>query len=125
MPSKQPVNLNLMTIRMPVTALVSIGHRLSGLLTFLLIPVLLCALSLSLKSEEGYAQLMQYFDGLIFKAIVWAGVLGLGYHLIAGVRHLLMDLHIGETNRGGKLGAWIVLALFIAFSAVITFRMWG
>ncbi|MAZ44935.1 MAG: succinate dehydrogenase, cytochrome b556 subunit [Legionellales bacterium] len=123
--NKQPVNMDLRTIRLPITAIVSIGHRLSGLLTFLMIPFLLQLLSCSLDSEASYLHLASYMDSFVFKGVVWVAILGLGYHLIAGVRHLLMDLHIGEGRCSGKIGAWLVLLVFIVFAAGVSMKVWG
>jgi len=61
----------------------------------------------------------QWLDLLMVKLLVWAILAGLLYHLIAGIKHLLMDMGIGETNEGGLLGARLVIA-FSAIAIVLT-----
>lgn len=111
MKDKRPVNLNLLKIRFPAAAIVSILHRVSGVIVFLLLPLLLWLLSQSLASVATFnalhADLMQ--PGLKF--FVWALLSALLYHFVAGIRHLFMDAGIGETLIGGKLSAYLVFAL--------------
>lgn len=110
---KRPVNLNFLTMRFPLTAWVSILHRMSGLLIFLFIPYLLYILQESLSSVDGFYRLHAQFSHPFFSFVMWIGFAGLIFHLIAGIRHLLMDNHIGETKQGGKIGAMIVLGVSI------------
>jgi len=103
-----------MTVRLPLPAYTSILHRVSGAFIFVGVAVLLWLLGESLASPEGFARTGQWLDTLWVKLLVWAVVAGLLYHLIAGIRHLLMDMDIGESLEGGLLGA----RLIIIFSAV-------
>lgn len=107
----RPVNLNFFTLHFPVTAWVSILHRLSGLFIFLLIPAFLWMLQESLASEARFQSLGMMFQTTGSKLFLWLLLSALGYHLIAGLRHLLMDLHVGESKKGGKWGAWAVLLM--------------
>jgi succinate dehydrogenase / fumarate reductase cytochrome b subunit len=113
---KRPVFLNLFRIRLPVTGVVSILHRLTGLFLVLALPVLLYLLQLSLESEAGYARarelLAQPPAQLALLALVWM----LAQHFASGLRHLWMDVDIGLSRRAGRLTAWWVLAV----SAVVT-----
>ncbi|MBU3054869.1 MULTISPECIES: succinate dehydrogenase, cytochrome b556 subunit [Pseudomonas] len=121
MNSQRPVNLDLRTIKLPVTAYTSILHRISGVILFLGIAVLLFALDKSLASEEGFEQVKACLASPLAKLVIWGLLSALLYHLVAGVRHLIMDLGIGETLEGGKLGSKIVLvvsALLIVLAGV-------
>ena len=121
MNSQRPVNLDLRTIKLPVTAYTSILHRISGVILFLGIAVLLFALDKSLASEEGFEQVKACLASPLAKLVIWGPLSALLYHLVAGVRHLIMDLGIGETLEGGKLGSKIVLvvsALLIVLAGV-------
>lgn len=109
--SKRPVNLDLRTIQLPVTAYTSIAHRISGVILFLGIAVLLYALDLSLASEEGFEQVKACLASPLAKLVIWGLLSALLYHLVAGIRHLIMDMGIGETLEGGKLGSKIVIAV--------------
>ncbi|MFS9598930.1 succinate dehydrogenase, cytochrome b556 subunit, partial [Klebsiella variicola] len=86
--SKRPVNLDLRTIKLPVTAYTSILHRISGVILFLGIAVLLFALDKSLSSEEGFEQVKACLTSPLAKLVIWGLLSALLYHLVAGVRHL-------------------------------------
>lgn len=114
----RPVNLDLRTIKFPLPAIVSILHRVSGVLIFLSIPILLWMLGQSLESESAFASLKDCLDGFFVTLILW-GVLGvLLYHFVAGIRHLMMDMGWGESLEGGAKGAKIV---FVAAAVLILF----
>jgi succinate dehydrogenase / fumarate reductase cytochrome b subunit len=108
---KRPVNLDIGTMRLPITAWASITHRASGVFIFAGMALLLWALDSSLRSPEGFASVRELLANPLLKLAVWAVVAGLIYHATAGVKHLLMDMGIGETMEGGILGAQIVFAV--------------
>ena len=98
-------------MRLPITAWTSIAHRASGVFLFAGIAVLLWALDASLSGPEGFAALQDCLSSPLVKLVLWAVVAGLIYHSVAGVKHLIMDLGIGETMEGGTRGAQIVIAV--------------
>jgi len=106
----RPVYLNLFRIHMPVGAVVSITHRLSGIVLALLIPVSIYFLELSLRDAQGYQQLQRLLESGIAKALVIIAVLALVHHLLSGIRVLLIDIDIGVQRRSGRRGAWLVVA---------------
>jgi succinate dehydrogenase / fumarate reductase cytochrome b subunit len=117
---QRPKNLNLFTIRFPLPAIVSILHRISGFILFLLIPVLLWALQSSL-SYTGFDDLQTSFSHTYIKLFFWVLFLPYCFHLVAGLRHLLSDLHIGNSRHASKVGAamvFIIFALIIIFAGV-------
>ena len=116
----RPVNLDLGTIDLPVTAYASITHRVTGVLMFFASFLLLWALDLSLASEASFNSLGDLLSSPLAKGVSWAIASILTYHALAGIKHLVMDAGIGETMRGGVLGARIVF-VFAAISAVV----WG
>jgi succinate dehydrogenase / fumarate reductase cytochrome b subunit len=120
----RPINLNLFTIRFPITAITSILHRISGVFLFLLIPMLLWMLQLSLESPWTYLVVLDYLDHPFFKLIILALLASLIYHFFAGVRHLFMDAHIGDTKEGGRVGAIIVLVASIAVTILAGVWLW-
>ena len=105
---KRPVFLDLLKIDMPATAILSIGHRISGILLFLSIPFFLYLFDLSLTSEEGFDQarsiLNQGFIKFLCVMLLW----GLIHHLLAGIRFLLLDMHIGMSKQAASKSAWLV-----------------
>lgn len=111
MKDKRPVNLDIGTMRLPITAWTSIAHRASGVFLFAGMGVLIWMLDASLASPESFAALQDLLSSAVFKLVIWAVMAGLIYHSLAGVKHLIMDLGVGETMEGGSLGAQIVIGL--------------
>lgn len=124
MNSQRPVNLDLRTIKLPVTAYASILHRISGVILFFGLLILLYVLELSLSSAEGFAQVQDFLANPLVKLVLWGLLSALLYHLVAGVRHLLMDTGIGETLEGGKTGARIVLAVSLVLIVLAGVWIW-
>lgn len=109
MKDNRPVNLDINTIQLPITAYASILHRVSGVAIFFGMAVLLYLLEGSLASAERFDETKVLLGNVWVKAVVWLVLCGLIYHTAAGVKHLVMDLGVGETLEGGKRGAAIVL----------------
>jgi len=118
----RPINLDFTTLRLPLPAITSILHRISGVFIFAGTAVLLSLLAESLASEEGFINVQQWLDTLWVKLLVWSVLAGLLYHLIAGVRHLLMDMDIGETLEGGRIGAKLVV--IFSCLAIVLVGVW-
>lgn len=114
--SKRPVNLKLWTIKFPVTAIASILHRLSGVFLFLVIPLVLWLWQFSLSDMHHFTKVKVGFNCLFVKLFVWFSLTALVFHLIAGIRHLLMDCHIGDSKQGGKIGASSVIIITAVFA---------
>lgn len=124
MNKKRPVNLDISTINLPITAYVSILHRVSGVFLFAGMAVLLWLLDSSLDSQESFAAVRDISSNLIFKLILWVVLAGLAYHIVAGIRHLTMDFGLGESLKGGKIGATIVLVLSAILIALAGVWIW-
>lgn len=107
----RPVNLDLATIRFPITAIVSITHRISGVVLLVGALILLWMLDVSLSSEQGFAQVKATLHYPLVKLIVWAVVAALGYHTVTGIRHMIMDLGYCETLKSGKVSAGFAIAV--------------
>jgi succinate dehydrogenase / fumarate reductase cytochrome b subunit len=121
---KRPVNLDISTIKLPITAYVSILHRISGVFLFAGMAVLLWLLDSSLDSQESFAAVRDISSNLTFKLVIWAVLAGLAYHTVAGIRHVIMDFGVGESLSGGKAGAVIVLLLAIVLIALAGVWVW-
>ncbi|WP_110947225.1 succinate dehydrogenase, cytochrome b556 subunit [Pseudomonas bohemica] len=124
MKSQRPVNLDLRTIKLPITAITSILHRISGIILFVGLAIMLYALSKSLGSEEGFADVKASLTSPLAKFIAWGLLSSLLYHLVAGVRHLIMDTGVGETLEGGKLGSKIVIAISLVLIVLAGVWIW-
>lgn len=111
---KRPKYLNLLKIRLPITGIASINHRLSGLILFLSIPFSLYLLQLSLSSEAGFKEALSCFSSswikLALVLLTWSFV----HHLFAGFRFLLIDQNVGVSLSVARKSAW-----FVVFAAVV------
>ncbi len=125
MKKQRPVNLDLQTIRFPVTAIASILHRVSGVITFVAVGILLWLLGLSLSSQEGFAQAAAIMSGFIVKFIVWGILTALAYHIVGGLRHLLMDFgYIEENFEAGSRSAKISFIITVVLSLLAGVLVW-
>ena len=122
MKDNRPVNLDFTTFKLPLPAITSILHRISGGVLFVGVAILLFLLDTSLESAAGFATVSEWLGNPLVKLITWAVVAALLYHLLAGIKHLVMDLGIGETLEGGIIGARIVIVL--AAISIIAAGLW-
>lgn len=121
MKDKRPVNLDISTIRLPLPAYASILHRISGVILFIGTGILLWLLDRSLASPEGFAEAAA---SPLAKFLLWGVLVALGYHTLAGVRHLLMDVDIGESKAAGVLSARIVIIAGIVLALLTGVWVW-
>lgn len=127
MKSNRPVNLSLATVlavnlKSPV-AISSILHRVSGVVVFLLVPVLLYVLQQSLASAESFATLKSDFlGGIVGGGLLFIALAALLFHFIVGAKHLVQDFGIGETLQGGRLFATV--ALVLAAVSILAALVW-
>ena len=122
MNKKRPVNLDIATIKLPITAYVSILHRASGVFLFAGVAVLLWMLDTSLDSQEGFNSVGDLAANPICQFVLWAVLARLAYHMVLGIRHLIMDFGIGESLKGGQTGAKI--ALVVAIVLIVLPGVW-
>ncbi|HJU20914.1 MAG TPA: succinate dehydrogenase, cytochrome b556 subunit [Casimicrobiaceae bacterium] len=121
----RPVYLNLFAIRQPLPAIVSILHRISGALLFLVgIPFGLWLAERALVSEQAYAAAIAPFVTPIGKIILLVLAWCYLYHLLAGLRHLALDLHIGIQLAPARASAAVVLVLSLLLALIIAVRLW-
>ncbi|HJW56887.1 MAG TPA: succinate dehydrogenase, cytochrome b556 subunit [Burkholderiaceae bacterium] len=115
----------LASYRLPLAGLISILHRISGFLMFLLLPLILFLLEKSLTSEisfeyfKGFAS--HWFIKLIILALSWAYL----HHFCAGIRHLIMDLHFGLDKDGARKSAVGVFAVSLPLAVLIALKLFG
>lgn len=121
---KRPVNLDLMTMKFPVMAIVSIFHRISGIILFLFLPLMLYFLSLSLNGAESFAHFQQMLTSPMYKLVIWVFCAALTYHLLAGIRHMIMDLGVGEGVCAGRASAIVVIVLAVILTIFLGFWIW-
>jgi len=122
--SKRPVNLNLLTISFPLTAIASILHRISGFFLFLVIPVFLGLVAVSLNSPEGFFTVHNCLTHPLNKLLVLAFLFALFYHLFAGLRHLLMDAGVAEELKPARWSAGLIIVLAVLLTGLMGIYLW-
>ncbi len=113
-----PKFLNLLVIKLPAGGIASIAHRISGVLMFLAIPVLAWALNMSIRSEEGYSQLLATLEHPMIRLALVVLVWALSHHLFAGIRHLFLDIDIGVQKNQARITGWMVNLAGIAVAGL-------
>lgn len=124
MTDNRPKNLNLFTIHFPLPAIISILHRISGIILFIFIPFILWALDSSLASEDTFRSLHYSLTTPFAKLIIWLGLAPFLYHFVAGIRHLLMDVNVGVELKGGRLSAMITLGVTVFLMLIAGIYLW-
>jgi succinate dehydrogenase / fumarate reductase cytochrome b subunit len=113
---KRPVNLDLRTIKQPLPAITSILHRATGVVLFFGTLFMTYALGMSLESEAGFNEAITMLEeGFFARLITWGLVSALLYHLLAGVKHLIMDAgHLEELESGAMAAKATLIAGAVA-----------
>ena len=125
MKSDRPVNINPLTdYGWPFTALVSITNRVLGIVLFAGVAFGLFVLDLALSSEVGFAKATSLLSGTAIKLITLFLIFSLSYHLFAGIKHLLLDFHIGDTFEAAQVGSAIVVVSAVTTTGIIGFNLW-
>jgi succinate dehydrogenase / fumarate reductase cytochrome b subunit len=120
----RPKYLNLLQIRLPLPAVVSIMHRASGAVLFFALPVLIGLWQCSLSSAEAFGALKAFAALPLVKLCIIALVWGYLHHFCAGIRHLLSDIDIGTELASARLASYLVLAVSIALTVLIGACIW-
>lgn len=124
MKKQRPVNLELNTISFPASAIASILHRISGVIMFVAMALVMWAFATSLTSKEGFEAVKGLFDNFLVKFIIWGTLTALAYHLIGGIRHLMMDMGHFEELESGDISAKAVIALTVVLSVLAGVAIW-
>jgi len=123
--SKRPVNLDLGKFHFPLPAITSILHRISGIILFVAVAFMLYGLQLSLSGEEGFSRVSELLDSFLAKLITWGILSALLYHLVAGIKHLFMDMGIGEELESGRLASKITVAVSVILILLAGVWVWA
>ncbi|MDO5653797.1 MAG: succinate dehydrogenase, cytochrome b556 subunit [Brachymonas sp.] len=123
---------DILGYRLPSGAWVSILHRISGVILFVLLPLLVWMFDQSLTSEYSYGRFTALFDGLLLfpgwlvKLVVLGGIWAFLHHLFAGVRHLVMDVFDSTiTKKTGTASALAVFAVSIPLTLALGAKLFG
>ena len=125
MNTERPVNLGFDTIiRQPVHAIASFLHRVSGAFLFFGSAYLLFLLDRSLVSEVGLNSVIDRLDGTPETYLLWLILSGLIYHVAAGIKHLLLDMHIGDSHAAAVVGSYLVITVSGLLALSAGFWLW-
>jgi succinate dehydrogenase / fumarate reductase cytochrome b subunit len=115
----------ILQYKLPPPGMVSILHRVSGALLFFALPLILWLFDLSLMSELSFARLAEvgshWFVKLVLLVLIWAFL----HHLIAGIRYLLLDLHLGVEKSAARTSALAVFWISLPLTVLVALKLFG
>lgn len=107
MNDKRPVNLDLSTVRFPITAIASILHRITAVITWVGLGFLLVLLCYALRSEQEYTLLAQTLQSnFLLQFVTWGFLTAFAYYCLASAKHIIQDFGFFEDFQGGSLISW-------------------
>ena len=118
---ERPVYLDLTKIRLPMSAFLSITHRLSGMYVFFItLPLMLYMIDQSISSKDSFERLIIEITSIsAFSIFIFLSISIFWYHILTGIRHLVMDFfHLGESLNGAYYSSIFTIVLWIATSLV-------
>lgn len=121
---KRPKYLNLFEIKLPLAGFASILHRISGFGLFLMLPLLIWLLELSLGSAESYGTLQAIVSNPLAKLLLIGLLWAFLHHFFMGIRILLIDIHVGVAKAQAGASAKAVLAVSLTLTAVLGALLW-
>jgi succinate dehydrogenase / fumarate reductase cytochrome b subunit len=122
---RRPVHLDLFRIRMPLPSVVSFLHRVTGAAMLVFgIPLLLAGVEASLASPESWAALRATLAHPLCKLVLLGFAWAFLHHLCAGVRHLLLDLHVGVDLAPARRSSVVVFVVSLALTAIAGVKLW-
>ncbi|MGS2719999.1 succinate dehydrogenase, cytochrome b556 subunit [Paraglaciecola aestuariivivens] len=124
MKKQRPVNLQLNTISFPPAAITSILHRITGVALFFALMFVIWAWAVSVSSPEGFVQVQECMTGPFGKFVAIGTISALSYHILGGVRHMIMDMGHWEELESGDLSAKAIIALWIILTIVVGVVLW-
>ena len=121
---QRPIYLSLTQFRFPVTAITSITHRITGVVLFAATAFLLYVLDLALRSPDGYAHALEILDTATGKLVMLIALAMLIFHIVAGIRHIVMDFHVADSLEAGRAGSQLVIVLSLVLIVLAGFWLW-
>jgi succinate dehydrogenase / fumarate reductase cytochrome b subunit len=121
---QRPINLQLNTISFPPAAITSILHRITGVALFFALMFVIWAWAVSVSSAEGFIFVGEQMASPFGKFVLIGTLSALIYHILGGVRHMIMDMGYGEELRSGDLSAKGIILLWIVSSIVLGVVLW-
>jgi succinate dehydrogenase / fumarate reductase cytochrome b subunit len=124
MAKSRPKHLNLFQIKLPIPAVVSILHRISGAGLFLMLPFLLYLLQASLESPSSYILFRELLSNVLVKLLLLGLLWAFLHHFCAGIRYLLLDVHVGTALAPARASSFAVIGVSLALTVVFGVWLW-
>ncbi|PCI39737.1 MAG: succinate dehydrogenase, cytochrome b556 subunit [Thiotrichales bacterium] len=127
MQNNRPRNINVTDLaryKFPAAAICSILHRISGVFILVFTPLVIWILDIALRSNASFVELQGCLTSNYGKVFIWLCLSAFGYHFVAGLRHIFMDIGFGETLRLGNWSARIVILLAVLLSIFVGVWLW-
>jgi succinate dehydrogenase / fumarate reductase cytochrome b subunit len=123
-PRPRPKYYDLNLLHLPAPGLLSIFHRISGAALFLVIPAVLFILQQSLQSEAGFSKWRDFFSAPFCKLVLLGFVWCYMHHFFAGIRYLLLDIHVGVMKEPSQMSAKVVIVLGVLATIAVGVKIW-
>jgi succinate dehydrogenase / fumarate reductase, cytochrome b subunit len=124
MNKQRPKHLALLQIKLPLPGIVSILHRISGLMLFCALPLLLLMLQYSLASIETYTQLMAVLANPLLKLMLLGLLWAFMHHFCAGLRFLAIDVHYVRNLAQARNSSKVVMVVSLVLTVLIGIKLW-
>ena len=125
MSDKRPVNLDLGTFKHPLVSVISISHRISGVVLFVGLVFLFNLFDMSLEGELGFASAQALLqENFIAQFVTWGLLTALGFHFSAGMKHLVMDFGHGEELDSANNAAKFVISSTVLLAVLAGIWVW-
>lgn len=125
MNNARPVNLDLMSVSWPITAIASITHRVCAVIVWVGFGFLLVAASIATSSEEGFESIANLLEtSFLAKFVAWGLLTALGYYCMGTIKHLIQDMGFCESFEGGKIISWTAIILGVLLSITSGALIW-
>lgn len=124
MAKSRPKHLNLFQIKLPIPAVVSILHRISGAGLFLMLPFLLYLLQASLESPSSYILFRELLSNVLVKLLLLGLLWAFLHHFCAGIRYLLLDVHVGTALAPARVSSFAAIGVSLALTVVFGVWLW-
>lgn len=124
MKKQRPVNLDISTINFPPSAISSILHRITGVALFFALLLVIWAWAVSVSSSAGFDTVQAILNGIVGKILAIGTVSALTYHILGGVRHMIMDMGHWEELESGNTSAKIIMGLWVVLTIIVGIALW-
>lgn len=124
-PIARPVYLDLLRIHLPLPGWVSILHRVSGVLLFVALPLAVWSLSVSLADEAGFRRIANWMAHPLARLAVLGLIWAFALHVLAGLRHLALDVHWGTDLKHARRSSFAVLVVSGCLTILAAWRLFA